>query len=202
MLKIAPELLEACRTAHQLPISFIRKSEARAAPRAPDNRPKNDTLGFPHAGALSSLGGWANSPVWDQERQHVPKRAGYHQRRKRFLAYAFAYGLSGIAGLDHCFAIGVLCLAGYLAALLFKNQCDQCQRRQGKDRFHHLLPSRNRENTVNAIASLPLRHNCRIGAMAAIRRFRSETKGTSRECHAVPSAVAGVLAGAIQMTKA
>jgi hypothetical protein len=55
---------------------------------------------------------------------------------------------------------------------------------------------------VNAIASLPLRHNCRIGAMAAIRRYRSGTKGTSRECHAVPSAVAGVLAGAIQMTKA
>jgi hypothetical protein len=202
MLKIAPELLEACRTTHQLPISFIRKSEAPSRPARAGLWAEEQHLELPALGALPSLGGWANSPVWDQERQHVPKRAGYHQGRKRFLAYAFAYGLSGIAGLDHCFAIGVLCLAGYLAALLFKNQCDQCQRRQGKDRFHHLLPSRNRENTVNAIASLPLRHNCRIGAMAAIRRYRSGTKGTSRECHAVPSAVAGVLAGAIQMTKA
>jgi len=32
MLKIAPELLETCRTAHQLPISFIRRAEA---PRRP-----------------------------------------------------------------------------------------------------------------------------------------------------------------------
>src|SRR3984957_8060204 len=66
----------------------------------------------------------------DDQRQHVTHDTSYHEGYKRLLPDASPNGLGRIACLDHCFAIGILRFAGYLAALLFENQCDQRQSSQ------------------------------------------------------------------------
>jgi hypothetical protein len=63
--------------------------------------------------------------------QHVTHHTSYHEGYKRLLLYASPNGLGRIACLDHCFAIGILRFAGYLATLFFEHQCDQCQSSQG-----------------------------------------------------------------------
>jgi hypothetical protein len=67
----------------------------------------------------------------DDQWQRVTDHSSYHEGYKRLLPYASPHGLGRIACLDHCFAIGILRFAGYLAALLFENQRDQCQSSQG-----------------------------------------------------------------------
>jgi hypothetical protein len=74
--------------------------------------------------------------AWDEHCEHVPYGAGDRKCRKRLPPNAPAHGFSCIAGLDHSFAISILRISGYLAALLFEHQCNQCQRDQGKNRFH------------------------------------------------------------------